>query len=332
MIELKFETKKDADLALNELSQHGKVDVFESIETKPIEKIYLISNYEDAIYMLRELSLKEVENYTIPALELVKNLFKSGELSAHTQINQTIIDDSLYKIASETNNYKYLDYLSKLETYNKEISKFKRKYLQYMDSEIDETEFAVEHIFKMNDAKLKKDKLELNKFINRFIVPIYNSIEIHFQADDPYWSFMNEVYLDVTDFSDNFETIDLKGRLETDIISSYTINLGLEFVLLENEFSYLLQKLPIKNNAVPPTVDALNVLTNFTIDYIQDIKKIEYRELIEQLYQEINENLVDLGDLEILFRINHTIIEWIVKELARINIVKITGEKIVIHI
>jgi hypothetical protein len=331
VIELKFETKKDVDLAVNKLSQYGKVDVFESVETKPIEKIYLISNYEDASYMLKELSLKEINNYTIPALELVKNLFESGELSAHRQLDQTKINDSLYKIASETNNYKYLDYLSKQESYNKEINKLKKKFIENMDYEIDKTEFAVKKISKINETQLNKDKLELNNFINQFIVPIYNSIEIHFKSNDPYSSFMNEVYLDVTDFSDNFETSDLKVRLETDIVSSFTVNLGLEFVLLEDEFFYLIQKLTFKNNEVSPNVNAINVLTNFIIEYIQNVKKMEYVELIEQLYQEINQNLIDLGDLEILFRINKTIIEWIVKELARINMINIIGEKIVIN-
>ena len=331
MIELKFETKKDVDLAVNELSQYGKVDVFESVETKPKEKIYLISNYEDANDMLKEVSLKEVNSYTIPALEFVKNIFESGELSAHTRLDQTKVNEILYKVASETNNYKYLDYLSRLETYNKEVNEFKKKFLQDINYEIDKTEFAVKQISKIKETKLNKDKLELKKLINQFIVPIYKSIEIHFQANDPYSSFMNGVYLDVTDYSDNFKTSDLKVRLETDIISSYTVNLGLEFILLEDEFLYILQKLPLKNNEVPPNVDALNVLTNFIIDFIEDVEEMEYIELIEELYHEINANLIDLGDLEILFRINHTIVEWIVKELVKIDIISINGKKIVIN-
>ena len=328
MIELKFETEEEAQFAVKELSYLGKIEVRKVVENYTEEKLYLTSNYDDALLKLKEQKIEDISEYSISVLKMLKTLFESNEFQDNRNLNLPQIEAIILKIASESGNEKFLEYIKAKEEFKEKIESIKEYVSKDDDNDTNQKQFAIDQIPQLNDTNFD-NFLEMNQLGNLLINPIYDSLTKHLPAEDPYSSFMNEVYLDVTEFREHFDITELRLKLNSEIFVSYTLNVGLEFIFQEDEFFEILEGLPLQNTNVIEDIQTMLVLAKTIILYIENVKKIKYQKLIKELYELINAKLISFDEIDLEFNIDTKIIELIIKDLARIKLIELIGKKIV---
>jgi len=324
MIELKFETEEDAKFAAKELSYLGTIHVKKEVKNYTEEKLYLISNYNDALLTLKEQKNGDINEYSINTLNMIKTLLESNEFQDNENLNPQQIEASISKIAIETGNETFLKYIKAKEEFKEKIENMNK------DGDNDTNQ---KHLTNNETPQLDENNvnnfLEMNQLSNLLINPVYDSLNKHLQAEDPYSSFMKEVYLDVTQFGEIFDVNKIRLKFNSEIFVSYILDVGLEFIFQTDEFMEILEVLPLENTSVIEEIQTMLVLAKTIILYIESVKKIKYQKLIEELYELINAKLISFGEIDLEFDIDTEIIELIIKDLARIKLIELTGKKVV---
>ena len=324
MIELKFETEEDAKFAAKELSYLGTIHVKKEVKNYTEEKLYLISNYNDALLTLKEQKNGDINEYSINTLNMIKTLLESNEFQDNENLNPQQIEASISKIAIETGNETFLKYIKAKEEFKEKIENMNKD----GDNDTNQKHLTNNETPQLNENNVN-NFLEMNQLSNLLINPVYDSLNKHLQAEDPYSSFMKEVYLDVTQFGEIFDVNKIRLKFNSEIFVSYILDVGLEFIFQTDEFMEILEVLPLENTSVIEEIQTMLVLAKTIILYIESVKKIKYQKLIEELYELINAKLISFGEIDLEFDIDTEIIELIIKDLARIKLIELTGKKVV---
>lgn len=356
MIEIEFDSMEAAVEAVNKLSHLGKAKIDKKINHDIMRNYFLNSNYEKALDRLKDAEKKfeavsHDENpleYLYTALTVLKKLFESGKFIELENKGLSDAEDRLFEIVAEMD---VNDKFKNLEILKKEMSNAFKNIITSPIKEPchEDIKGSNSTVFEKTEESHFDDSLDheasnsagdfddpcnnLDKFMEitwkkRFLInPILESVYFHKDSEDPYSSFINGVYLNVTNLEDLFIASDLRIKILSNTYVSYILNLGLEFVLRGDDLIDSLSNLHVVNEDVFEEIHLVSVLVDTILSSLKKAKKVKYMKSIFDVTDTVNNDIICFEDLDVEFSIDSDFIELIIKDLDKIGLIKTKGKK-----
>ncbi|KXA93892.1 hypothetical protein AKJ65_05810 [candidate division MSBL1 archaeon SCGC-AAA259E19] len=317
MIEIWFSSREDAEEMAENLSDFGRPERLERIETVHEETEYLALTYEEACERLEELSesMEGEENFAqrlAEALSITKSLFESSDYEKILACET--------RRGAEKRLYEVVDELENLKDLSEGIERSVREALEgAREGEEQEIEFPGEVFDDFGEYSFSKSFL---------IDPVLDSVLEYGREDDPLESFTCDVHLDVTPVSDRFD--DVEKRIDLDAMVIHGLKLGVEHVLHFEEVMDSLEGLRPVNS--PKEVYygflTLRMIAGEILSAVRGRRKARYDEFVDEVVERVN-TTVRGGEAEEVFpHTTREAVESIVKELKRAGYVRKKGNKI----
>ncbi|NYB51662.1 MAG: hypothetical protein A4E26_00670 [Methanobacterium sp. PtaU1.Bin097] len=369
MIEIEFDSVEDATEAVRELHYLGRAKIEKKIHHDVSKHYYLNSAYEKALDELKNAEKifetnKEYRNnvyveenpadYLYIALTVLKKLFESGKFKELVNKNPSEAEDRLFEIDAEMDlNEKFRDIKVLKEETNEIFQKvLDSEIFQKPDDENDTKESDLPISNKPDehgpDDSFQGDSDDPNDIVNSkypgdnfaklldfnwkrqfLITPIIESVNFHSDSEDPYARFMYGVYLNVTHAEDLFFGADFRLKFASNIYVTYNLNLGLEFILQKNDLIDSLSELPVVNEDVIEEIQMVSVIADGILSTLEKHRKVKYRKFIFDATELFNDKIFNYDELDVEFSLDSDFVELIIKDLARIGLIKTKGKKII---
>lgn len=328
MIEIKFGTREDAVKAVKVLSKFSNPRIGKKLEFRTQDECYLNLGYDQASLKLKEAKKiieKSMENgdnpaeYLLKALDLLKMLFESGKYLELVDVEEADeIEDKLFEVSEELKDIKNLK--KEIEEGSEEFMKILSKRLEQTKEEDEELNFPPKEIL----IKIAK----LNQMRDFLLKPIIESLFRHSGAEDPYKSFVENVYLNVTGIADFFEE-DIRIKISSEVHVSYILNMDIGYIFQEEEFLNALSRLPILNEEVFDEVTVISTIAEEILSTLKVMRKAKYEKFVHKVAEKINETVYNTGDFDISTRIHEDVVEFVIKDLDRVGLIKTKGKRII---
>jgi len=105
--------------------------------------------------------------------------------------------------------------------------------------------------------------------------------------------------------------------------------LGLEFILQKNDLIDSLSELPVVNEDVIEEIQMVSVIADGILSTLEKHRKVKYRKFIFDATELFNDKIFNYDELDVEFSLDSDFVELIIKDLARIGLIKTKGKKII---
>ncbi|KXA98313.1 hypothetical protein AKJ37_00560 [candidate division MSBL1 archaeon SCGC-AAA259I09] len=317
MIEIWFLTEEDAEAAAEDLSDFGRPERLEKIDTAHRETAYLASPYEEAREKLDELgeSMQGEENparLLADALSVARSLFESGDY-------EDVLECETRR-AAEKRLYEVADGLADLEELSERVERSMKEALEGAREEGErEAELPEEFLDDFGEYSFSKSFL---------VDPVLDAVLEHGERDDPLEAFTEDVHLDVTRVSERFDDVERRIDLHARVI--HGLKLGIDHVLHSEEVLDSLEGRP----PVDPPEEVfrrfltLRMIAEEILSAVKGRKKDRYDEFVDEVVDRVN-TAVRGGEADKAFpHTTRKAVEFLVRKLKRAGYLRKKGNKI----
>jgi len=105
--------------------------------------------------------------------------------------------------------------------------------------------------------------------------------------------------------------------------------LGLEFILQKNDLIDSLSELPVVNEDVIEEIQMVSVIADGILSILEKHRKVKYRKFIFDVTELFNDKIFNYDEVDVEFSLDSDFVELIIKDLARIGLIKTKGKKII---